>query len=173
MEQDTANEMLRVLTNSCDLLGKNTGIKSSPDEIIRRGAKLLLIESSTPLARKAAKVSERGALAWFRALPEPKDESEKRQLLSLINDLPFTLRRAFAGAAKKLPNQQGKHSKFKSEDEKREACEAVKRALGLGSEKTATFDLVAGKYDVSQRTMRRAWKLYAEQQSNDGRAKRS
>lgn len=164
MKEGTARELYERVRKSCELVSKATNTETTPDNVIRQGFKLypffpLSISRDVPSKLKHA-AARGGFLELLRAMPEPSDDDREKYLIAL-GDLPFLLRRAFAEAGKTLPPKPGgAPSAFESPQKKRQACEDVGRLLSAGVEKPDALSQVARKYDVSPRTMRRAWSKY-------------
>jgi len=88
--------------------------------------------------------------------PDPKPE-ELETVLTLIRTVPYLLRNQFQGVAKRLPPSPGGRPRGLSPEESKEVCLQIGKLYGLGVGLPDAQKRLARRYDVSLRTIQRAW----------------
>ncbi len=89
--------------------------------------------------------------------PDPKPE-ELETVLTLIRTVPYLLRNQFQGVAKRLPPSPGGRPRGLSPEESKEVCLQIGKLYGLGVGLPDAQKRLARRYDVSLRTIQRAWR---------------
>ncbi len=111
-----------------------------------------------------AKNREELAAFLLTAGPDRRPE-ELETVLTLIRTVPYLLRNHLQGAAKNLPPSPGGRPRELSPQQSREICMQIGQLYGLGVELPHAQKRMAQRYDVSLRTIQRAWQERAKWKS--------
>ena len=103
--------------------------------------------------------------AALLAGPDP-DPEEFETWLAFIRTLPYFLRNSLQGIAKGLPPSPGGRPRQLTPQECMEVCLRLGQLYGQGVEVADAQKRMARRYDVSLRTIQRAWQERAKWKSN-------
>ena len=103
--------------------------------------------------------------AFLLTGPDPSPE-EIETVLTLIRTVPYLLRSYLQDAAKSLPPSPGGRPQELNSEQRKEACLQIGQLYGLGVEVRDAQKRMARRYDVSLRTIQRAWQERAKWKSN-------
>jgi hypothetical protein len=95
---------------------------------------------------------------------DPKPE-ELETVLTLIRTVPYLLRGHLQSAAKSLPPSPGGRRRELSPEQSREICVQIGQLYGLGVRLPDAQKRMAQRYNVSLRTIQRAWQQKAKWKS--------
>jgi len=93
------------------------------------------------------------------------EPQELETVLTLIRTIPYLLRHSLQTAAKSLPPSPGGRPRELSPEQRREVCLQIGQLYGLGVELPLAQKRMAQRYDVSLRTIQRAWQERAKWKS--------
>jgi hypothetical protein len=109
--------------------------------------------------------SSREQLTGFLlTVPAPNPE-ELETVLTLIRTVPYLLRNHLQGAAKSLPPSPGGRPRELSPHQCMEICMQIGQLYGLGVALPDAQKRMARRYNVSLRTIQRAWQQKAKWKS--------
>jgi hypothetical protein len=97
--------------------------------------------------------------------PDPNPE-EMETVLTLIRTVPYLLRGSLQNAAKSLPSSPGGRPRELRPEQRKEICLNIGQLYGLGVELRDAQKRMARRYDVSFRTIQRAWQERAKWNSH-------
>jgi hypothetical protein len=97
--------------------------------------------------------------------PDPNPE-EMETVLTLIRTVPYLLRGSLQNAAKSLPPSPGGRPRELRPEQRKEICLNIGQLYGLGVELRDAQKRMARRYDVSFRTIQRAWQERAKWNSH-------
>jgi len=92
--------------------------------------------------------------------------AEMETVLTLIRTIPYLLRRAFQDATQSLPPSPGGRRRELLPEQRQEICLRIGQLYGLGVEVRDAQKRMAQRYDVSLRTIQRAWQERAKWNSH-------
>ena len=92
--------------------------------------------------------------------------AEMETVLTLIRTIPYLLRRAFQDATQSLPPSPGGRRWELLPEQRQEICLRIGQLYGLGVEVRDAQKRMAQRYDVSLRTIQRAWQERAKWNSH-------
>lgn len=103
--------------------------------------------------------------AFLIAGPDPSPE-EWETVLILIRTVPYLLRNYLQDAAKSLPPSPGGRPRELTPEQSKEICLQIGQLYGLGVDLPDAQKRMAQRYNVSQRTIQRAWQQRAKWNSD-------
>ena len=97
-----------------------------------------------------------GLQARLDSAPEPKPEVLKKDIRD-VQEIVYQLRDQMLKKAKELPHRPGGASPRLDPPKKKQACQIIGTLMGQGDTLSEAVTAVAKRFEVSEKTIRRAW----------------